>query len=283
VSLGPDDLVLCTATVQQGSFVERCEAAAAAGFTGLSIYLDDLKRARSEGCSDADIVAVLRQQGLAIAELDPLMSWVPGADLGGDVRAEGEGFFGYGEADFYATAELVGARSINAVLYAEKPVPPDALAEAFAALCDRARERGLLVHLEFLPWTQVADLASALAVVEAAGRENGGVMFDAWHHFRGGGGSAELEAAAPRVLAIQLDDAPAAAEDDLVTETLQRRLLPGEGDIGLVELVRRLDAGGCRAPIGVEVFSTELQKLPAREAAQRAADTTRAVLSEARR
>ena len=39
---------------------------------------------------------------------------------------------------------------------------------------------------------------------------------------------------------------------------------------------------GCRAPVGVEVFSSELQQLPAREAARRAADATRAVLAQAR-
>ena len=282
MSLGPSDLVLCAGTVPQAGFVERCAVAAEAGFSGVSVFLDDLKRARMEGSSDADLVAVLRDHGLAVAELDPLLNWMPGTELGGDASAEGQGFFGYREADFYAAADLLGARSINAVLYAEEEQPRDAIAEAFAGVCDRAREHGLLVHLEFLPWTQVRDLPSALAIVAAAGRANGGVLLDAWHHFRGGVTNEAIEPAAERVLAIQLDDAPARAEADPVGETMLRRLLPGAGDIDLVEIVRRLDAGGCRAPVGVEVFSSELQKLPAAEAARRAADATRAVLAEAR-
>ena len=283
MSLGPDDLVLCAGTLGHVGLEERCVVAAEAGFTGVSLFLGDLQRLRDAGRSDADIRALLRDHGLAVAELDPLMSWVPGAGLGAGASEEGEGFFGFGEADFYAAAELVGARSINAVLYSEKPVPTDTVAEAFAGLCDRAKEHGLLVHLEFLPWTQLRDVHAALAIVEAAGRENGGVMFDAWHHFRSGVENAALEVVAARVTAIQLDDAPAQAEEDLVAETLQRRRLPGEGDADLVEMMRRLGAGGCRAPVGVEVFSDELKKLPARETAQRAADTTRAVLAEARR
>lgn len=282
MSLGPSDLVLCSGTVPQATFVERCAAAAEAGFTGVSLFLDDLKRARTEGCSDADVRAVLRDNGLAVAELDPLMSWLPGSGGDGDASAAALGLFGYGEADFHAAADLVGARSINAVLYTEEELPRDAIAEAFAGVCDRAKEHGLLVHLEFLPWTQVRDLPTALAIVEGAGRANGGVLLDAWHHFRSGVENAALEPAAKQVLAIQLDDAPARAEDDPVAETMQRRLLPGEGDANVVEIVRRLDAGGCQAPVGVEVFSTELQRLPVREAARRAADATRAVLAAAR-
>jgi len=282
MSLGPSDLVLCAGTVPQAGFVERCAAAAEAGFSGVSLFLDDLARARADGLSDADLKAVLRDHGLAVAELDPLMRWLPGTELDGAASAEGQGFFGYGEADFHAAAELVEARSINAVLYCEEELPRDAIAEAFAGVCDRAREHDLLVHLEFLPWTQVRDLPTALAIVEAAGRANGGVLLDAWHHFRSGAANAALEPAAERVLAIQLDDAPAQAEADPVAETMQRRLLPGAGDADLVEMLRRLDAGGCRAPVGVEVFSSELQQLPAQEVARRAADATRAVLAQAR-
>ena len=103
-----------------------------------------------------------------------------------------------------------------------------------------------------------------------------------WHHFRGGGSDESLRCAAPRVLAIQLDDAPAEAEANLVDETLHRRLLPGEGDAGVANLIRILDAGGCQAPLGVEVFQDGLNGLPPAEVAQRVADATRAVIAEAR-
>jgi len=50
------------------------------------------------------------------------------------------------------------------------------------------------------------------------------------------------------VQAIQLNDAPALAEENIVEETMQRRLLPGDGDIALVEIIRALGASGCTAP-----------------------------------
>ncbi len=277
--LGAGDLVLCAGTLPAASFRERVEAAAGAGFAGVSLFVTDYFRARGEGLTDADLRALLDDHGLAVAEVDPLLRWVPGAELAADASAEGAAFFDHGEEDFFAAAEAVGARSINAALATDAALPRDAVAEAFAGLCDRARERGLLVHLEFLPWTQLPDLASALDVVEAAGRPNGGVTLDAWHHFRGGGDAEDVgRAPGARILAVQLDDAPREPEADLVEETTHRRLLPGEGDLDLVGLLRALRRIGSPAPLGVEVFSDALAALPPEVAAKRAADSLRTLL-----
>jgi sugar phosphate isomerase/epimerase len=276
--LGPDDLVLCAGTVPASGLVERAAAAAAAGFAGLSLFAADYARARAKGLSDADLRRLLADHGLAVAELDPLLSWGPASGDAG-LRAEGRAFAAHGEDDLYAIADaLGGARAINAVL-AEPPADLDRVADAFAALCERAAARGLAVTLEFLPWTRIGDAATAARVVERAAQPNGGVMLDAWHHARSGAPLASLPAA--RVTAIQLADAPARAEPDLVDETLHRRLLPGDGAQDLVGLVRHLRAGGCAAPIGVEVFSDALAALPVAEAARRAGDAARRVLAVA--
>jgi hypothetical protein len=49
----------------------------------------------------------------------------------------------------------------------------------------------------------------------------------------------------------------------------------------VVEFVRTLDRIGCQAPIGVEVFSDELEAMYPSEAARRVADATRRLLAEA--
>jgi sugar phosphate isomerase/epimerase len=278
--LGRDDLVLCAGSLAGVGLFERAQAAAQAGFRGVSLFLSDLDQARSEGRSDADIRGMFAHHGLEVAELDPLLSWVEGSGL-----ASGDGgpaFAGYSERDFLRAADAFGARSINAALFATEPVPHEKVVAGFAGVCDRAREHGLLVHLEFMPFSQVANIDTALSIVEEAGRDNGGLMFDVWHHFRGGGSDESLRRAAPRVTATQLDDAPAKAEANLVAETLHRRLLPGEGDAGVARLLRILDEAGCTAPLGVEVFQDSLAGRPAVEVAQRLADATRAVVLEAR-
>jgi sugar phosphate isomerase/epimerase len=276
--LGFGDLVLCAGTVPRSGLAERAAAAAEAGFSALSLFADDYARARASGLSDADLRVLLRDHGLAVAELDPLLSWLPEDARGAGLTAEGRGFAAHGEEDFYRIADALGARSLNAVLAAPPP-DLDRIADAFAALCDRASAHGLLVHLEFLPWTSIRDAATAAALVARARRANGGIMLDAWQHARSGAplGSVSVE----HVTAVQLADAPRTAEADPVAETLHRRLLPGQGDSDLVGLLRHLAAGSCRAPIGVEVFSDAIGALPVREAARRAGDAARRVLAAA--
>ena len=173
---------------------------------------------------------------------------------------------------------------MNVVSFTDTPLMMSAIAEAFAALCDRAAARGLLVHLEFLPWTLIPDLDAALEIVELADRPNGGVMFDTWHHFRSRTKNDRIRnVPGRRILALQMNDAPREAEENLIEETLHRRLLPGEGDIDLVEILRLIDQAGSPAPVGVEIFSDALARLPAKEVARRAGEAARAVLRQARR
>ena len=67
-----------------------------------------------------------------------------------------------------------------------------------------------------------------------------------------------------------------------MTETLEARLLPGEGAIPLVRWLRILERSGCRAPIGVEVFSRALDALPPVEVGRRCGVAARALLARAR-
>jgi hypothetical protein len=57
------------------------------------------------------------------------------------------------------------------------------------------------------------------------------------------------------------------------------RLLPGKGDLPLVAWTSQLLADHPGAVLGVEVFSSDLQAMPAAEAALLAAVATRDVLS----
>ena len=153
-----------------------------------------------------------------------------------------------------------------------------------ASLCDRAAANDLLVHLEFMPWTQVPNAVVAWELVSRAERRNGGIMFDTWHHFRSGLSNEELRAKVPaeRILAVQLNDAPAEAEDDLIAETLKRRRLPGDGDIDLPTILRGLREDGAPAPLGVEVFSQDLFDLAPNEVARRCGDATREAIAKSR-
>jgi len=281
--LGPQDTVLCSGTLRHGiSFRQRLAAARAGGFSAISLWGRDHREARAEGWSDADIVAMLDDHGLAVAEVDPAWWWLPGAaDVHIPPDLDREGIFAFGEDELFAVAEAVGAHSVNAVDVFGGAWSLDEAAEAFARLCDRANERGLLVQLEFLPWSKIPDMTTAWEVVRRADRANGGLTLDAWHYFRSGSAGPLLSTIpGDRILGLQLCDAAATPEPDPMHATLHERLLPGDGELALATLVADLRASEAVAPIGVEVFSDDLDLLEPEEVGRRAGTSLRRLLAE---
>ena len=270
-----DSIVLCAGTIPRASFRERVAAARAGRFDGISLRLRDQARARADGLSDIEMRALLGGEGVAVAEIEALTAWRPGLT---PARPE------HGESHVLAIAEALGARSLSVVEGPGPPLPVDEAAEAFAALCDRASERGLLVHIEFWPGSAL-DLATAASAVASANRPNGGLLVDTWHLARTRGGT-ELLRGIPgdRIMAVQVGDSPPVdgPEADYLAAALTRRLMPGEGALDLVGLVRLLDFRGCLAPIGVEVCSERLATEPPETVARRAGDAVRALLAAAR-
>lgn len=282
MALGAADLVLCSGTLPRGtSFAERLASASDAGFHGISLWGRDVQAARHEGLSWADMAAMLADHDLVVGELDPAWWWTPGA---ADVRVPPEldpmDIFAFGPSELFAAAEALGARSLNAVDVFGGTWSLEEAAACFARLCLQAGEHGLLVHLEWLKWSAISDLRSALAVVEMAGARNGGVTIDAWHFTRTGTGIDDLLLVpGHRVLAVQLDDGPLEPEEDLIHATLHERLLPGRGAFDLSGILLALDAIGATAPLGVEVFSDDLHALGPRRAARLAAAAVRDVVA----
>jgi sugar phosphate isomerase/epimerase len=269
VSLIRGDAVLCSGTLRASlPFRERVAAARAGGFAGISLWARDYQVALEEGLGVGDIRLLLDDHGLSVGELDPAWWWLPGAsDIDIPAEHDAERIFAFGEHAFFEIAEHVGARSLNAVDVFGGSWSIDAATASFAALCDRAAAHGLLVHLEFLPWSRIPDLATAWQVVRAADRPNGGLMLDAWHYFRSNPDRALLRSIpGSSILGIQLCDAPGVPEANQLHATLHERLLPGDGDLALTTLLADLDATGTNAPIGVEVFSDALHALAPEEA-----------------
>lgn len=265
-------LVFSVMTHPAAGFVERVEAAALAGYAGIGLRTGDRRRAHEAGLTDADLRAVLAANGVAVVEIEGLHRWGCGGQDGEAARAH--------EDRLYELVDALGGRHVTVT--GDLDLPHDEVVERFAALCDRAAEHDLAIALEFLPWTEVPDAAAAGRIVQQAGRPNGGVLVDTWHHFRGAADDDLLRALQPEhVLAVQFDDAAATVVGTLLEDTLSRRRLPGEGDFDLVRFLRLLADHGVRAPLCVEVINDELAAQPVEVVAQRTAEATRAVLGQA--
>src|SRR5712691_4540309 len=106
MTLGPDDLVLCSGTfARHVPLRDRIEAAAETGFTGISLWARDYWRARDDGLTEADVRALLADNGVGVAELDGVFAWLPGVDVSIPVEHDTEAFFRYGEHDLYRIAD----------------------------------------------------------------------------------------------------------------------------------------------------------------------------------
>jgi sugar phosphate isomerase/epimerase len=262
----------------RNSFIERCEAAAAAGFTGIGLHADDLPRTIAAGVDVPEMQAVLRNNGLAMVEIEFLAGWAFSSGQNGGIAPT--------LAGIEAVADALGGRQVSAgefsgdaLLDAEDAL--DSAAKALRANADRLSERGLLVALESFPWSALTNTQIAIDLLRRAEAPNAGLLIDVWHFYNGGGHPDQLvDLPTAGITGVQLNDGP------LVHENFQQharaeRQLPGEGELDVVGLILAVRRAGFTGPYCVESNTPEFRNLPVAEAAHRAADTATGVLRSA--
>ncbi len=136
-------------------------------------------------------------------------------------------------------------------------------AEGFAALCERAADRGLRVTIEFIPCRALCDLATAWEVVGRSRASNGGIDIDLmhWQHQPGGPDLDLLRTIPPRhVHYVQVCDAdrPAPALEEYIDTAIRARPLPGDGVVDIGAVISTLDSIGADPFFAMEVFNTRL-------------------------
>jgi sugar phosphate isomerase/epimerase len=258
-----------------GEFDERVAAAGAAGYAGIGLYVQEYARLRDEEArSPADIAAVLDRHCVVIADAEVARGWW--ATEGPEHESAREL-----ERLAFEMADHFGVRYLQAI--GPYDCPFEQAVEGFARLCDEAAEHGLLVGIEWLPYTNIATAADAQAIVRAAGRPNGGYCVDIWHHVRGADDMAMIEALEPELIfAVQMNDGSVRPlHDDYKADCLANRLPPGSGQFDCVGFVRTLIDMGVTAPISLEVPNAALWRGPVEVAARASFDGMRRVLAEA--
>ena len=244
--LKADDLVLSHFTLgRHHDITNRLDAAADAGCAAIGIYIRDYQRLENEGITPDELAKRLDDRCLCLAEIEALRGWGDDDELTSDYLQQ--------EAIAFRIADAFECRYIQAV----GPTSSDnATATAgFAALCNRATEHGLVVGLEFLPFTNIVDATDALRIVEAADRPNGGVCVDIWHHQRGAN-DLDLIRQIPgdRITAIQVSDGPLQPTlDSYYEDCLRTRVPPGQGEMDIAGFLDAVRSTGTTVPIALEV------------------------------
>jgi sugar phosphate isomerase/epimerase len=164
---------------------------------------------------------------------------------------------------FEAAAELGAERVCINIDDAERT----RVIERMGALCDLAVPFGLALDIEFMIWRPVARLEDAVDVVKSTKRANAFVLIDALHLIRSGGTVAQVAALDPALIgSVQLCDAPLASppQSGIIDEARGNRLLPGEGELPLRELLAVLPKDvplSAEVPLAREIDSLKRAKL----------------------
>ena len=277
MTLGVRDTVFCTGVTRGVPFSVKARAASAAGFTAISIRPAEFDELLAEGRTPAQVRAFLDDLGLAVAELDPL--WLPVAPPPHQPA--------HGTDEVLEMAQVLDPDCIS-VLVPFAPAGPDGVrpdtpldldraTDAFAELCDHPLGAAQRFAIEFFAWSPLHTLADTWAIVQRAGRSNGGIILDTWHHARRGGTVEALASVdCTRIWGVQIADAPVdPLHPDLAVECMRHRRWPGDGAVALTEIVAALRERGCTAPLGIEVFGSAADDAEARARARRAFEALR--------
>jgi sugar phosphate isomerase/epimerase len=253
---------------------ELVSVAAAAGFRTIGIRLTATPSVgvppydcMSDGPMLRETLTRLKDTGVSVLDTEFL-------------RFEPDRPVGVPERFLEASARL-GAK--NVLVMSAEP-EEDRTLDRFCDLCDRAAQFGLQVCLEFAVYTGVRTLAHAAHVIARSKRANASVLIDALHFSRSGGLPAHVATVdRSRLRYAQICDAgpdmPAPTDTpNLIREARTGRLLPGEGVLPLVDLVRALPPD---APLAIEAPCRETAHLPALERARRAHAALTALVASA--
>lgn len=141
----------------------------------------------------------------------------------------------------------------------------NAAAQSARAVEALLTDSSVKLALEFLPFSPINSIAMAQQFIREAGLQRTRIVLDSWHFFLGPDQWMELANLNPSELAyVQFCDHGRELSDDLLSETVNNRVLPGEGCFDLERFCRQIKQIGFQGPISVEVLSNTLRQWPPR-------------------
>lgn len=302
----PEQWILCAGTIPRAAFRERVDAAATAGFAAITLFPEHyLDAIGAERLDSKEIRRCLRDAGVVVQQLDPLLDWYENDASESELflydAAEATGAASLNVAPAFAPTDdlhflidrlgALGERarrrglSIDLEFLPWSSIPSLGIALSVVQACGLSNVGVMLDSWHFFrSGGRVLELTPDVVSHVTGVQLNDAPLVPARRGFRarwdtnlalvGWARNAWRTLGARDFIRLTRKSAQY-AHPNVVGETLTRRLLPGEGEQPVRELVSALMVGGYSAPMGVEVFNSALHRLPAREAACGAMDRCR--------
>lgn len=252
-------------------FKDRVEAAARAGFKGFGLWHADLDHIL-ESRSLKEMKQILDDNDMKYVELEFLTDWF----LDGERKKQSD----IQKKKLLTAAEVLQAKHVKVGDFFREQCPMPRLIDAFAELCAEAAEHGTRIGFELMPFSMIDTLQDSLTMVEGAGAENGGIVFDLWHIVKLKIPYEEVgRVPAQYLLSVELNDGTFEAPWSLHEDTVNHRRLCGAGEFEIKSFIECVQRAGYAGPWGIEVLSEELRKWSLEDLTTRSFETTMAQFS----
>jgi 4-hydroxyphenylpyruvate dioxygenase len=251
-----------------GALDEKLRAIAAAGFTAVEIFENDLI---SSGARPREIARLCSDLGLSICAYQPFR------DFEGMPEPQRSRNFARAERKFDLMQEL----GTDLLLVCSNVSPLalggiDRAADDFRELGERAARRGLRVGYEALAWGRhVNDHRDAWEILRRADHPAIGIILDSFHTLAPKFPERSIRSIpADKIFLVQLADAPR-LELDVLSWSRHFRCFPGQGDLPVTDFMQAVRATGYAGPLSLEIFNDQFR---AGSAARTAVDGLRSLI-----
>jgi 2-keto-myo-inositol isomerase len=239
------------------------EIAARAGYDGVELWIDDIKKYADAGNNISTLGKQIRSHGLTVEGAIGFAPWIVD-----DQQQRLEGLERM-EVEMNMLAEL-GCKRIAAPpagFNQRTDLDYEAAGERYAKILELGRKTGVMPQLEF--WgasLSLYNLGQALMIAAAANDPDVMILADVYHLFRGGSGFNGLKIIDGRILELfHMNDYPAGIPREEQTDA--HRVYPGDGAAPWNEIISRLyEMGGVKV-LSLELFNRDYWKLDALDVA----------------
>jgi sugar phosphate isomerase/epimerase len=267
-------LAMHTWTVDTTPLDAALKAARDGDFDAVELRRTDFKRCYEQGMSNDAVLDLVRAADMPVCTLGCEYGWLFAT---GD---ESMRLFD----DLEETCDNAVALDCPMIMCAPGPQSGskrDAI-ENLKRGADIVAKRGLKLAIEFNSQHAVINSIAALReILDGSGRDNAGMLLDAYHMERSGAGGRGFAGVAPeQIAAFQYSDVPPGTIADGVKRPTDR-LPPGQGVVRWLEVFSLLKEKGFDGYLSYEAPNPAQWERPALDVCREAVSATRALLAKA--
>lgn len=238
-----------------GDLRQKIEAAAAAGFSGIEIFENDLLLFDQ---SPKEVKRIADDNGIAIVALQPFRDFecMPAPEMARNFdRAQRK----FDIMDALGTSTLFICSNVSSQAIDNRVLA----SEHLHTLASLAAERQIKLGYEALAWGRyVSRYEEAWEIVRHADHPQLGIVLDSFHLFsRGSNLSLLSEIPGHKITMVQIADAPW-LDMDVLQWSRHFRCFPGQGDFPLVEFMQKVMLTGYSGYVSHEIFNDEFRASP---------------------